>query len=220
MEIVDMIKNSLQGFIDQLGTSLPYLINALIILVIGWFIAKMVKWAIQKLLRLMKFDDLIEKTQIDETLAKGGIRTRMSGILSSLAYWAIMLVVLTAFFNKLGLQEVSQLITDMWGYIPRIVVGLILLVIGMYGANFIKTVVTASLKANDFQNADFMGSLAKGVTLFFVFSLVLSHLGIGTELITRTIPILIGALGLALGLAFGLGGKEWASDMVNKHLRK
>jgi len=221
--VLDTIKGSTQGMFNNIAEFIPTLFGALVILVIGWFIAKMIKWAILRVLKAIKFDSFIEKTHVDEYLAKGGITTKVSGIIASLFYWTAMLSVLLLFFNSLGLEAVSDLINQIVAYLPKIFVGIVLLVIGVYLANFIQQIVETPLKNMDFKAAGLVGKGVKFFILFTVISMVLSTLGIGGNIIPNLFntftTALIGGAGLGAAIAIGLGGKDKAAQLIDRFIK-
>ncbi len=217
---LNIIETSLSNFFTTVGEFGPRLISALIILIIGWIVAKLIKWAVMKVLNTIGFDGITEKVGINSFLMKGGIKQTSSGLIATLFYWIIMLSIWLAFFNTLGLEVVSNLLNDVIQFIPNIIVACLLLVVGMYLAEFVSGIVVGTLKAGDYENTDLMGRIAYGAVTFFTVAIALNQLGIGQGIIQSVVNILLGGLGLGLALAFGLGGREWAADMINKHLRK
>ncbi len=220
MEIIEIIRASMNNFFVQFAEALPRILGAIVLLVIGWLIAKIVKWGIKRLLRAIKFENLTTRLGINNFLTRGGVKSTSSSLIASLFYWLIMLMVLVMFFNSLGLEIVSKLLNDVILFIPNIIVACILFVVGMYLADFVKTLVTTTLRGAESEYADIAGKLARAAVLFFTVSIVLTQLNIGTEIIQTIIQMTLGGLGLALAIAFGLGGKDWAKDMVDKYLRK
>lgn len=217
-----IVQDSLSNFFTTTAEFLPSLFGALIILIIGWIIAKMIKWAVLRVLKAIKFNNLTGKLGINDYLSKGGINTTGAGLIASLVYWIIMLSVLNTFFNSLGLEVVSTLLNSVILYIPNIIVGCILLVVGMYLAEFVSGFVVATLKAGSFDNsnAETLGKVAHTVVMFFVAAMVLSQLGIGKEIVQSVVQIVLGGLGLAVAIAFGFGGRDWAGHIVNKYFPK
>lgn len=210
---------ALTGMMNTAANALPTVLSALVILIVGWIIAKMVKWAVQKVLKTINFDSITDKVGINKYLKQGGIKKGSTGLVSALVYWMIMLAVLTAFFNTLGLEQVSNLFNDIIMYIPKILVGCLLFVVGMYLAEFVSGLVVGALKSGGVANAETFGKFANFAVMFFVVSIVLSQLGIGGGIISSLVSIVLGSLGLALSLAFGLGGKDWAAGLIDRYLK-
>ena len=219
MDVLSQIQQSLQGSFDSIATFLPSLFGALIILLIGWLIARSLKWALYKVLKTVKFDDLADNVGVNGYLHKGGIKQGASGVISKLGYWIVMFTVLILFFNKLGLTTVSDLLSDVIKFIPNIIVGCILLIVGMYLAEFVSGLVIAALKGGDFDNPNLVGRIAYGAVMFFTVALVMNQLGIAPDLVNNVVSIILGGLGIAVAIAFGLGGKDWAGRLINKYTK-
>lgn len=215
-EITQVLQESYQTFFDQLAAFFPKLIGALLILIVGWIIAKLIKAGAIRLLKLVRLDKVTEKARIDQFLKEGGTQKSAIEIIGSLIYWLIMLVVILAGFNTLGLEVASELFNQIILYIPNVIVAVIVLIFGVYLASFIAQVVVTYVSNVGIENADFIGKITQAAIILFVASLALSQLNIGQELVTNAFLLLFGAVCLALALAFGLGGREWAADMIDK----
>lgn len=213
------IKNSLTGTFNSIAEFLPTLIGALVILFIGWIIAKIVKGIMNRVLTAVKFNDLADKVGVNGFLVKGGLKHRASSLVATLFYWIVMFTTLVMFFDKLGLQVVSELLSDVIKYIPNIIVGCLLLVVGMYLAEFVSGLVVGALKGGGYDKPEMVGRIAYGAVMFFALAIVLEQLGIGGEIINTVVTVIMSGAGLAFGLAFGLGGRDWAAGIINKNLK-
>lgn len=220
MEVLEITKQTLQSFITNFGLTLTKLFGALVVLLVGWLIAKIIKWGVKKLLKTINFDSLTARLGINNFLVKGGINTLPSDMGANLFYWFIMLIVLVTFFNSLGLEIVSKLLNDVILFIPNIMISCVLFIAGMYLADFARTIVSTTLRGSDSEYADLAGKLVHGAVVFFVIAVILTQLNIGTEIIETLVQVVVGGAGLAFAIAFGLGGKDWAKDMIDKYLRK
>lgn len=216
-ESFDAVGSALKGITSSVSSALPGVISAFIILFVGYIVAKIIKGALGKILRTVKFNDLADKVGINGIMAKGGLKSDASGLVASMVYWMVMLTVLILFFNKLGLPAVSGLMSDIVAFIPKIIVGCILLMVGMYGANFASDMATTTLKAGgSAQHAGLVGKIVYGAIMFLVVSMVLDQIGIGGDIVNTLVTSLLGGLSIAAAIAFGLGGKDWAARMINK----
>jgi hypothetical protein len=215
-EIADVFVNSYNTFTQQIAGFLPSLIGALLILIIGWIIAKICRTLSIKFLRLIRFNVVTEKARVDKFLADGGVKKTTIEIIGSLFYWLIMLIVILTAFNSLGLSAASTLFNQVFLFIPNIIVAILVLILGLFLANFVSQALVTYLNNIEIENAESIGKLTNYAIIVFVISISLTQLNIGQELITNAFLIVFGALCLALALAFGLGGKEWASGTINK----
>lgn len=197
---------------------LPMLIGAIIIFVIGIIIAKLVKMAIGKLLKLIRFDRATEKAGINEFLQKGNITSTPSEVIGALIYWFIAILVLIASLDALGLPVVSDILNDIFLYIPNVVAAIIVLVLGLLFANLLSAIVQTAVSNVGLKTSEALGKASYYAVMFFSISIALIQLGIGERVVTAAFIIAFGALALALSLSFGLGGKEIAGEYLKKWL--
>jgi len=216
MDVLESIQGALTSTFTTAGEFIPKLIGAIIIFLIGWIVAKILRTVINKILKAVKFDDIADGIGINGMLAKGGLKKKASGMLSSLVYMIVMFVTYISVFDTLELPVVSNLLKDAVSFIPDIIVACILLVVGTYIAQFASGLAGTSLKASGFAKADLVTKIIYGAVMFFTVTLALNQLGIGDGILDKVVSIVLGGLGLGLAIAFGLGGKEWAAKMIDK----
>jgi len=214
MDVVSAIQESLGSMFRGFAAFIPKLFGALVILLIGWLIARAVKFALSKVLKAVNFDSLTEKVGINGMIAKSGMKASGSDLIAKLGYWIIMLPVLVLFFNGLGLEAVSGLLQDAAAFIPNIIVACVLLVVGMYIGQMVQVIVTNALLANGVSKAPLIGKIAYGAIMFLILSMVLNQLGIGTGIVDKVVSIILGSLGLGLSIAFGLGAQDWVKKTI------
>ncbi len=217
---IDVIVASFTTFWTQLASFVPQLIAALVLLFVGWLFANLVRTGVLKLLDVLKFDMLAEKTGIDAFLKQGQIDIGLSRILAKLAYWVVIFVVIVVVANSLGLHMVAELFNQVVLYIPNIIVAILVLVFGVLVARFINRMVFAYLNNIGVQGALTISTLSEYGVIVFVVFVALEQLEIGTNLLTAAFQIGFGAIGLAFALAFGLGGREWAASVIKKLTEK
>ena len=216
ISIKDAFMNSFGTMFNNVSGFLPKLLSALIILIIGYFIAKIFKNVLVRILRAVKFNDLADKVGINGFMSKAGLKSDASGMLGKMGYWMIMLTTLILFFNGLGLPEVSGLLQSAVAYIPRILVGCILLIVGMYIADFLRDLAVAALKGGGFESPNLVGNIVYFGVTFLVVSMVLDQVGIGGDIVNTLVTSVLGGVSLATAIAFGLGGRDWARKQIGK----
>ena len=215
-QIQNVLTESYTTFSTELAAFLPSLIGAILILILGWMIAKLLRLGSVRLLKLIRLDVVTEKARIDRFLKDGGSQKTAIDIIGDIIYWLIMLIVVLAGLNTLGLTVASELFNQIILFIPNVIVAVIALIFGIFLAGFIAQVVTTYLNNIGVNNARVVGAIAKYAIILFVVSLSLTQLNIGDELVANAFLLLFGAACLALGLSFGLGGKEWAAGVIHK----
>lgn len=215
-QIQNVLSNSYSTFSSELAAFLPNMIGAILILIVGWLIAKLLRLTSVRLLKLIRLDVVTEKARIDRFLKDGGSNKTAIDIIGDIIYWLIMLIVVLAGLNTLGLTVASELFNQIILFIPNVIVAVIALIFGIFLAGFIAQVVSTYLNNIGVSNARVVGAIAKYAIILFVVSLSLTQLNIGDELVANAFLLLFGAACLALGLSFGLGGKEWAAGVIHK----
>jgi len=216
MEQVNLALEPLRAFLMQLGVFIPKLILAIIIIIAGWLLAKFLKLLVIKGLQVINFHVLTEKAGIDGFLQQGGIKTGMSGILGVLIYWLVILVTLVIAFNGLGLTYVTDLVSRVVMFIPKVIVAVLILAVGMYFARFIAQTVSAYCKNVGLEDADLLGRISQYAIMTFVVLIALDQVNVVTDIIRQSFLILLAGLVLALALAFGIGGQKTAAELLER----
>ncbi len=217
---IDIFVASITSFWTQLAAFVPQLLAALLLLFLGWILANIVRTATGKVLDTLKFDELGKKTGIEAFLRQGNINLTLSRLIANLIYWIILLVVIVTVANSLGLTTVAELFNKVVFYLPNIIVAVLVLVFGVLVARFINRLVFAYLNNMGVDGALTLSTLAEYAVIIFVVFMALEQLQIGTHLLISAFQIGFGAVGLALALAFGLGGRDWAASVIKRLTEK
>ena len=215
-EQIQILLESSQQFLNEIARAIPQIIGALLILLIGWLIAKLIKRIFVKLLKLVKLNWLTEKSGIEKFLKEGGVKITAVDLIGSLVYWIIMLIVIMAALNTLQLTSAKELFGQIILYIPNIIVSIIVLLLGLYAAKFVSQAITVSLKNMKDNSAQLIGKISYYAIVVLTIFIVLSQLNIAENIVTIAFLLILGAICLAFGLAFGLGGKDYAADLLKK----
>lgn len=216
MNQIDLMLEPVRAVLIQLGAFLPRLLLAVIILLIGWLLAKAIRVIVLKGLKAINFQVLSERAGIDRFLQKGGVQTDTPGILGGLAYWLAMLVVLMVAFNSLGMTHVTELIGRIMLFIPKIIVAVLILAFGAYFARFIDNSISAYGKNVGLEDTEFLGRVARYAILVFVVMIALEQVEVASELVRQSFLIILAGVVLALALAFGLGSRERVAALLEK----
>lgn len=216
MNQIDIMLEPVRAVLIQFGAFLPRLLLAVIILVIGWLLAKAIRLIVIKGLRAINFNILTDRAGIDRFLQQGGIQTDMVGILGALIYWLVTLAALMIAFNSLGLTNVTELIGRVALFIPKVIVAVLILAFGAYFARFIDNTIIAYGKNVGLEDAEFLGRSARYAILVFVVMIALEQVDVASELVRQSFLIILAGVVLALALAFGLGCQHRVSEMLNK----
>jgi hypothetical protein len=219
MEQVDMVFDTVRSFLGEIGAFLPKLIGAVVILIIGWLLAKLIAYLVVRGLKLMRFNSLTESAGVDGFLKQGGIKKSTIDIIGILIYWFVILITLLTTFNVLGLGVVAELFNRIALFVPNVIVAVLILAIGLYFARLMGETVVTYCRNVGITDADLMGRLTRYAIMAFVIIIALGQIKIGEALLSTAFLILFGALCLALALAFGLGGQKWAAGALEKFMQ-
>ena len=205
---------SLNQFWLQLVHFVPRLLAVIVIIFFGWVIAKLARTAVKRLLVLTQFDKFAQKSGLEAFMSHGNFNITLSGIISQVVYWLVILLFVITGANALGLSEVAVLLQQLASYLPRIIVAILVVIFGTLLARFVNRLVFAWLYSIKFTNALSVSTSAEyGIQILAIF-VALEQLGIGMQLIHSLFVIVFGAFFLALAIAFGLGGKDWAAKRI------
>ena len=216
MNQIDWSLEPLRGFMLRIGDWLPRVLLAILVVVVGWMLAKGVRFAVVKGLRAVNFNVLTERAGMDAFLRDGGIQSDVTDILGLLFYWLVILASLVMAFNLLGLEYITDLLGRVVWFLPKVMVALLILAFGVYFARFIGNAVTAYGRNVRLQDADVLGRIAQYAIVAFVVLIALDQVDIGGDIVRQTFLIVLAGVVFALALAFGLGGREWAAEMLER----
>lgn len=217
---LDVFVASFTSFWTELARFIPQLLAAVVLLFLGWLLAKIARTGIMRLLRLLNFDRVTERSGLEAFLKQADLDVSVSSMLGNLIYWLIILVMIVTVANSLGLHMVADLFNKVVLYIPNVIVAILVLVFGTILARFINRIVFAWLNNVGFSGALTVSTFSEYAMLVFVFFVALEQLQIASELITAAFTIAFGAVGLAFAIAFGLGAKDWAARVVDQAVNK
>lgn len=220
MNIIATVRGATEAFATKIGAFIPNLLAALIILVLGWAVCNIVKKLGVRILRLAQFDTLAERAGIDAMLKRGGIRQGACEILGVFIFWFLFLIVVLVVIDVLDLPGVGDALNAILLYLPKILAALVLLILGLYFANFVEMVTRTSCANAGLQQAEGIGRVAYFATVIFIVAALLDLLGIATEIVLWAFILVFGAICLALAIAFGLGGREVAARYLEKWLEQ
>jgi hypothetical protein len=201
---------------SQLAVLLPRLFAALVLLLAGWLVAKLIRKFIIRVFKFARVDTLAEKAGIDDFLLQGDVKYTTITIIANGVYWVIMFAVMLAVLDGLGLRTADDLFAKVLWYIPNIIVALLVLVFGTLLARFFRGLTYTYLSNIGISGAEIVSHIAQWALLLFVVSLALEQLSLGGQVLVSAFEIAFGAVCLALAIAFGLGGKAWAERILEK----
>lgn len=208
------VMTSLAAALSLFLAAIPRIIGFLVIIIIGWLISSALASAVAALLRAVKFNTLAQRSGFQGFIQNMGLRTDPSGLLAEIVKWFVRLIVLVVAFDALGLPAVSAVLQQFLLWIPNLVVAVVVLVIAGLAANALSNLVRGSTAQAGLGNPDLLANIARVAVWGFGIVVAVNQLGIAQTLINTLFMGFVGALALAAGLAFGLGGRETAGQIV------
>ena len=209
------ISISLSNVLFMILGAIPHVLAFLVILLVGWFIAGLLSKAIAALLRSVHFNDLTQRAGITDFVQRMGVKTDPAGLVAQIVSWFVRLMALIVAFDALGLPAVSQVIQQFLLWIPNLIVAMVILVIAGLLANALGDIVRGSTSKAGLGNPDLLATIARVAVWGFAIIIAVNQIGIASTLVNTLFMGFVGALALALGLAFGLGGRDTAAKMVS-----
>ncbi len=205
---------SLAGAMALFFAAIPRVIGFVVILVIGWLVASLLEKGIRALLHAVKFESLAQRAGFAGFVQKMGVKTDSSGFLALVVEWFVKLIVLVVAFDALGLPAVSDVLRQLLLWLPNLVVGLVVLVIGGLLANAASSLVRGATAEAGFDNPDRLAKIASIAVWAFAIVIAVNQIGIAATLVNTLFMGVVGAVAIAFALAFGLGGRETATEIV------
>ena len=212
----NLIVDPIRQMLTKIMAYLPTLLGALIILIVGWLVAKAIRRIVDWVLKTVRFDMLADKAGISETLRKGDLKISAREVLSGIVYWLIIIMVLVMAVDALGLPKASDVLASLFAYIPKVIAALLVLVVAMFLASFVSGIVRIAAGNANLPKPEILAGVCRWAIIVFAVTIALGELGIGTLLVTATFNIILGGICLALALAFGLGGKDAAARYLEQ----
>lgn len=216
MQPIDVIQASVLGLWNSILSYLPNVLGAVLVFLIGVIVAAVLQTVVVKVVQLLRVDELVGKLELKASLEKAGIRLHVGKLLGWIVKWFFIIVALVAATDILGWNQVTNYLQEVVLYIPNVIVAVIILLAGILLATFVRNVVKTAVDAAELASADFLSGIAKWAILLFSFMAALVQLQIAPGLINTLFTGLVAMLALGGGLAFGLGGKEHASRVLDK----
>jgi hypothetical protein len=212
----EALRASLAGALGTFLSVIPRIIAFAIVLVVGWVISSLIARGAIALLRAVRFNDLARRSGLAGFVQNMGVRQDASGVIAEVVKWFVRLVTLVVAFDTLGLPAVSGVLQQLVLWLPNLVVALVALVIGGLAANALSRLVRGSAAGAGLSDPDVLAAATRIAVWAFAVVVAVSQLGVATTLINTLLVGVVGAVALAAGLAFGLGGRDRAAQLLSR----
>lgn len=217
------IRDTTQGIVYSLWDAfyrfisfLPALLGALLILIVGWIFSGFLANLIERGLRAVGLESAVERSGIGDFIRRSGTKMTISAIIAALIKYFIFLIFVQAAANVLGIPQLTEIINRIILFIPNVVVAMAIIVVGGMIARFLSGLVRSSVSELGVGSPNLLASLTQYIIVGFSVIAAIDQLGIAATLVNTLLIGLIGSVALAVGLAFGLGGRDVAAQITQK----
>jgi len=212
----DLLYFSFQQVWGQFIGFVPSLVGALIVLIVGLIFASVLASLLEKVVGTLKVDKALSRAGIGEYVERAGLDLNTGKLLGQVLYWLVVIIVIMTISNFLGLNDLSFFLFNALSYVGHVIVGVAIMLATVILANFLRRVVKASVMSAKLHAAGFLSTLAWWSVIVFGLVIALDQIGVNTIIIQTVITGIIAMFAIAGGIAFGLGGKDYASNLIQK----
>src|ERR687898_687917 len=195
------VLQSLQDAVGQFLGYVPQLIGAIVILIIGYIIAKVLQAVVGRILRGIGFDGWMERAGIKRFFDRADTHQTPAGILGRLVFWFVFIIAIVMATDALGIRQVSAVLSQLIAYIPNVIAAVLILVLAALLANFLAGIVRGAT------GSDLLANIARYAIIVYAVFAAITELGIAVQLTAPTFLIILGALALGAAIAFGFGAQ-------------
>lgn len=206
----------LSGFIDVV----PKIFGALAIIIVGLIIAKLIAKLIKNLLDKIGIDKLAEKLQEIDIISKANLKISFSNIISKIVYYFLLLVFITAGTDVLGMDAISTLFSDLLQFIPKLLVALIILVIGIIFSEALRKIILTTCKSLGIPSASLISSFVFYFMIVNILIVALTQASIDTDFLSSNISIIIGGIVAAFSIGYGFASKDIVANFLASYYSK
>jgi len=215
----DVLNKSFQDLFFGLAGFVPNLVVAIVIFIVGWLVGVGLGRVVKQIIDALRIDNALRSTGIERVLSRAGFELSAGKFLGFLVEWFFIIVFLVAALDVLGLTTVNLFISEVvLGYLPQVIVAVLILFVAAIVAEVAGRVVTGSAKAASLHAAGFLGKVARYAIWIFALLAALAQLNVATAFVQTLFTGVVIAVSLAVGLAFGLGGQASAARYL-EHLQ-
>jgi hypothetical protein len=195
----------------------PRILIALLVLILGFILARLVAAGITRLLQLIGFDRLVSRTAFQVLMERSGTNKPISKILGTIGFWLILSLFLLFASESLRLPIISEALTSLFHYLPRVGIAILILVLGLIAANFVRELIIMACSSAGITQGTIVAQAFYVAAILLVVVTSINQLGINTALLDNTIILIIAGLIGGSALSFGLGARSAVANLIAAH---
>jgi len=211
-----VVVNSLQNLWGGTISVLANVLGALIVLLIGLIVAGGLGALIERVVNLVKLDKALKSLGLDEYFERAGLKINSGKFFGKIVYWFLVVVFLLAATDILGFYSLSNFLRETLLYVPNVIIAVLIMLATIVIANILKKLVLASVKGAKLHASNFLASLTWWAVVIFGLFTALTQIGIAVAIIQSLVTGFVAMIAIAGGIAFGLGGKDYAASLISK----
>jgi len=213
---LSLLTGPVQQLLSEILVKLPSILAAVLLLLLGMVLGKIARASMERFLKFIRMDDYTEKVKLNEVVARLGFGRSPTFVVGFLVYWLIILVFLVSAANAVQLTVVSELLQRFVLFIPKLIGAVLVMAGGLLFGHFVGEIVLNAALANKLDSAVALSKVVRFVVIVFSGIMALEQIDIDTTILTSSIQIILAAIGLGLAIAFGLGGKDVAAEIIKE----
>ena len=214
-EFKDIAMQSLTSMWLEITKIFPNIIGAIIVLIFGWLFTKLMVKIIRKALKLAKANKLDDKLNEIEIVEGKKLNFDTVKVVSNFVKWVIYIILIIMVSDIIGLEIISNQISELLSYLPQLFAALIIFTLGLLFANFVKKGLKSFFESIDLSGGKIISQVVFFLILIFISITALNQAGIDTTIITSNITMIMAAFLLAFAIAFGLGARTVVSKLMH-----
>ena len=212
--------DSLLGLWKGFLNFIPSLLAAIIVFIIGWFIAEVIGKLVARILKVLKLNQIFDRANWKEALEAAEIKVNISEFIGGICKWVLVVVFLSVSVEILGLSQFASLLNRLISWLHNLIVAVAIFVVAIIVADILSRLIRASVKKIGVKYGGFLSALVRWAIYIFAGLAILLQLGVTPTIIQTIIVGFVGMIALALGLSFGLGGKDAAAKLIEDFKKK
>jgi len=203
--------------IESFSTTGVNILKALLVLLFGWFFIKLCLFLLKRALKIVKIDKLGDKLNDIEIVEGKKLNINITKLIVSFAKWSLLLILIIIVSEMMGLTIISKEIGNLIHYLPQLLSGVVIFMIGLFIANFVKKSIQSFFKSFDLSGSKIVSQIVFFILLSIISVTALNQAGVDTEIITSNLTLIFGAFLISVSLAIGLGAKEVVGDLLRTY---
>jgi small-conductance mechanosensitive channel len=203
---------------EKIVDLLPSILGALLVLLVGWLVARLLKAALTRLLVAVRLERFSQRTGLSRFLSRGDIKHSLADVLGTVLFWLVLLFFVYLAADVLNLTLVQDALNRIIWFVPDLVAAVVIVIIGVVLASLAKGVVSVAAGNSRLAHQELLARVVQYLVIFFAVAMALEELGVATPILVNSVLIIIAAIAFGFALAFGLGSKDLAARIVDKML--